>query len=71
MRSLTKSIQWTVVFFVLTAGGWLAFPEFDPLGGSSGVLLLHQLKEDALKVQKSTPHERDAREIASLLTAIP
>ncbi len=72
MQSRTNWIQWTVVFLVLSAGGWLAFPEIDPLGGSSGVSLLHRVNEDAVRqAVKTAPNVGQVRGTASLLTAVP
>lgn len=72
MQIPTNWIQWAVVFLVLSAGGWLAYPEIDPLGGSSGLSLLHRVNEDAVtQAVKDTPNVRQVRGTASLLTSVP
>jgi hypothetical protein len=70
MRGLGNWIQWTVVFLVLTAGSWLAYPEIDPFGGKTGLSLIHRIREDALsQAGPNLPKEGHARTVTSLLSA--
>ncbi len=70
MRSPSNWTQWIVVFLVLTAGSWLAYPEIDPLGGRTGLSLIHRVREDALsQAGPNLQKAGHARTFTSLLTA--
>ena len=73
MRSPAIWIQWTVIFLVLGAVSWIAYPEIDPFKGTAGLSdLLRQKQAASWNTEPKEPlNHRQQSQFKSLWTSFP
>jgi len=73
MRSPAIWIQWTVIFLVLGAVSWIAYPEIDPFKGTAGLSDLLRQKQAASwdNEPKEPLNYRQHSQFKRLWTSVP